>query len=234
MKNRVTFETKCYEKDWEYLLKTDRLKSMIERNRYNFEEKKLFINNVKNVNRVCYYADKFVKSGILSSYVVVDEYADEALKFFNINRASFKGGYYYSISELVAIYLCRTEYLLHFSSDSILETSLRWIDQAILKMNNNPNIKVANPIWNKKYREAKVESLSEDENFFLGHGFSDQCYLIKTVDFRSSIYNQVNPASKRYPEYGGELFEKRVDSWMRNHHYYRITYKHGSYIHKNF
>jgi|GEM_PF-4681632 len=36
------------------------------------------------------------------------------------------------------------------------------------------------------------------------------------------------------PQYGGESFEKQVDSWMRNHNFLRLTYKHGSYIHKDF
>ncbi|MCM3568568.1 hypothetical protein [Neobacillus mesonae] len=234
MADRVTFETKCYEKDWEYLLKTNRLKRMIEQNNHDFNEKKLFINNVSNIKEVCAHAEKFVESGILTSYVVVDEFADEALKFFNIDRKGFKGGYYYSISELVAIYLCSTEYLLHFSSDSILETSFDWVNHAISRMECDHNIKVANPVWNKKYAEAKNESLYEEERFFIGFGFSDQCYLIRTTDFRDRIYNERNPASERYPAYGGELFEKRVDAWMRNHNYYRITYKHGSYIHKNF
>ena len=40
--------------------------------------------------------------------------------------------------------------------------------------------------------------------------------------------------SKRYPRYGGDLFEKRVDSWMRNHAFHRLTWRHGSYEHRNF
>jgi hypothetical protein len=59
-------------------------------------------------------------------------------------------------------------------------------------------------------------------------------YLVKTADFKAPIYNETHPESERYPEYGGELFEKRVDSWMRRHDYQRLTFKHGSYIHKNF
>ncbi|MEH7611076.1 hypothetical protein [Gottfriedia acidiceleris] len=35
----VTFETKCYEKDWEILLKTDRIEKMIEFNQFQFKEK---------------------------------------------------------------------------------------------------------------------------------------------------------------------------------------------------
>jgi len=60
-------------------------------------------------------------------------------------------------------------------------------------------------------------------------------YLMRTSDFRSpSVYHETNPASARYPAYGGELFEKKVDSWMRNHGFHRLTYKHAAYSHRNF
>ena len=71
-------------------------------------------------------------------------------------------------------------------------------------------------------------------NFFIGFGFSDKCYLIKIVNFKLSIYNEENTLSERYPMYGGNLFEKRIDAWMKNNNYNRITYKHGSYYNSNF
>lgn len=232
--NQVTFETKCYEKDWKILLKTDRLEKMIDYNQYQFKEKILYINNVDNISEVSRYADKLVARGVLSSYIVVEDYSKEVLNFFEINKDSFKGGYYYSISELVSIYLCNTEYLLHFSSDSILDRPFNWIDLSISKFQDDVHIKVANPVWNGNLLEANQESIYEDENFFIGYGFSDQCYLIRTKDFKNKIYNEKNPISERYPVYGGELFEKRVDAWMRNNLFKRITFKHGNYIHQNF
>ncbi|ODG90654.1 hypothetical protein BED47_09355 [Gottfriedia luciferensis] len=230
----VTFETKCYEKDWEVLLKTDRIEKMIEFNQFQFKEKVLYINNVQDVWEVSRHADKLVARDVLSSYVIVDDYSNEALNYFEVTKESFKGGYYYSISELVSIYLCKTEYLLHFSSDSILEKPFNWIDLSILKLQADERIKVANPVWNGNSFEAKQESIDEDENFYIGYGFSDQCYLIRTNDFKNKIYNEKNLISERYPIYGGELFEKRVDAWMRNNHFKRITFKHGNYIHQNY
>ncbi|MFF2874732.1 hypothetical protein ACFVR2_00260 [Gottfriedia sp. NPDC057991] len=230
----VTFETKCYEKDWEILLKTDRLEKMIEYNQFQFKEKILYINNVQDVREVSRHADKLISRDVLSSYVIVDDYSKEALNYFEVTKESFKGGYYYSISELVSIYLCNTEYLLHFSSDSILEKPFNWIELSLLKLQDDERIKVANPVWNGNVFEAKQESLDEDENFYIGYGFSDQCYLIRTNDFKNKIYNEKNPISERYPLYGGELFEKRVDAWMRNNHFKRITFKHGNYIHQNY
>jgi hypothetical protein len=66
----------------------------------------------------------------------------------------------------------------------------------------------------------------------VGFGFSDQCFLVRTADFRAPIYNELNDLSARYPGYGGELFEKRVDAWMRNHGFLRATFKHGTYLHE--
>jgi hypothetical protein len=230
----VTFETKCYEQDWIHLLQTPRLENMIRYHLFQFKESILYINNVEDPDEVEFFAEKLVQDGILTSYVRVDQYAEEALDFFGISKDSFMGGYYYSISELVSIYLAKTEYVLHYSSDSILERPLVWVSQALEKMDSDSRIKVANPTWNHCYGEAKYESLEEDANFYIGYGFSDQCYLIRTDDFRARIYQEKHPMSERYPAYGGELFEKRVDAWMRMHEYLRITYKHGSYLHRNF
>ena len=93
---------------------------------------------------------------------------------------------------------------------------------------------MANPTWNKEYDNAKKESINENKNFYKGFGFSDQCYLIKTSDFKQCIYNEENILTERYPTYGGNLFEKRIDAWMRNNNYNRITFKHDSYYHKNY
>ena len=230
----VTFETKCYEKDWEILLKTDRLENMISRNRFEFAEKILYINNVNEPDLVKEYAQRLQARGVISNYILVDDYAQKALEFFGLDRESFKGGYYYSIQELVGIFLCRTEFLLHFSSDSILDGSFAWIEKGVQRLRADQHIKVVNPLWNRKFREAEQESSGEDEDFWLGSGFSDQCYLVRNTDFKARIYGESHPDSQRYPVYGGELFEKRVDSWLRSNSFQRCTYKHGSYLSVNF
>jgi hypothetical protein len=230
----ITFETKCWQNDWEFLLKTDRITTMIERNNYGFDVRRLCINNVTDHALVCEHAQRLVDRGVLTEYCSVQDYADEALEFFNLSRASLGAGYVYSIAELVSIYLCRTDYLLHFSGDSMPAASINWIDAALQRFEQNDRTRVANLTWNRRYDEARKESFAEDDDFYVGYGFSDQMYLVRTVDFQAPIYNETHPLSTRYPHYGGELFEKRVDSWMRNHELHRITFKHGSYIHANF
>ncbi|WP_278011107.1 hypothetical protein [Flavobacterium gyeonganense] len=234
-KSNVTFEIKVYENDWEYILKGNYLDKIIERCNYQFTNRILLINNVTNVEKVKKYAEKKVLNGVLDAYFLVEDYANEVLNYFGIQKDSFAGGYYYSISELVSIYLCKTEFLLHFSSDSFLEDSnVNWIDSAIKIFNERDDIVVANPAWNFAYEYAKKSSISEIDDFYIGYGFSDQCFLIKCIDFKKPIYNEYHIDSERYPKYGGELFEKRVDSFMRNYNKLRITSKKVSYIHINF
>lgn len=231
----VTFETKCYENDWEFLLRTNGLRNMISRCNFNFNKKALLINNVNDPDRVRYYAARQVKNGVIDEYYFVDEFADEALNFFDIDKSSFNGGYYYSIAELVSIFLTKTNYLVHFSSDTMMENNnANWIAEAIALMETDHRIFAANPVWNGEYAMAKRESFSEDDRFYYSYGFSDQCYLVKTDAARGKIYSEHNIATYRYPKYGGESFEKRVGSYMRNHDLWRATFKGCTYIHDNF
>ena len=232
----VTFETKVWENDWQLIMRTSRLKDTIIRCFYNFNKRVLYINNVNNLSLVKQTAYQLIDEGIIDKFVNVDDFSDTALDYFNLNRNKLGKGYYYSIAELVSIYLTETNYLLHFSGDTTLlpKISNNWLGKGINILDHKSEVMVFNLTWNNNYDLAKNESEYEDNDFFYGYGFSDQMYLIRTADFKQCIYEYYDTASERYPKYGGELFEKRVDSWMRQHNYLRATYKHGSYIHKNF
>jgi hypothetical protein len=232
----ITFETKVWENDWELVLKTSRLKDLVNRCQHDFDRRVLYINNVNNPKEVEYHAQKWIDKGVIDQFVHVHEHALEALDFFQLSKEKLGKGYHYSIAELVSIYLTKTKYLLHFSSDAIPEKaiSLNWLQQGIHLLETNSEVKVFNLTWNHRFHEAKTESVKEDNHFFYGYGFSDQMYLVRIEDFRAPIYEEINVDSERYPKYGGELFEKRVDSWMRNHGNIRATYKQASYLHQNF
>lgn len=235
MKKTLTFETKCYQDDYQIILNEDYLKKMIDRCQYKFDKKVVILNNIYDLGSAERQANSLIRSGIIDEFHIVEDYNKAALRFLNIKKESFGNGYYYSIAELVGICLCDTDYLLHFSSDSIMGLNTgEWIPEAIKQMERLPFVAVANPVWNFKFEEARSECfIDNNEDWFLGQGFSDQCYLIKTETFKRPIYNEKNVLSERYPKYGGELFEKRVDAWMRNNNLCRITSKHCSYIHEN-
>lgn len=232
----LKFETKCWENDWRLMAYTNHLQQMIENCSVNFQKKILWINNVKQLDVVKNALIHLTKDKIIDDILVVDDFIDRVLLEYEIDKDSFKGGYNYSSEELAGIYACKTKYLLHFSSDSYIPheyKDVKWIEDAINIMEKNTNIAVANPTWNKKWNEAKKESFSTIDDFYVGYGFSDQCYLINTELFKQPVYNFHHEASDRYPAYGGELFEKRVDSYMRTHNLKRITSKTASYKSKN-
>jgi hypothetical protein len=228
----VTLETKCWRGDWRRILESDRLRTLADRNRFDFTDRTLMINNVDDMAPVTRAADRAIAAGILTRSVVVADHAEDALRFFDLSADALTHGYVYSIAELVSLYVCRTEYLLHFAGDCLPMAAYDWVDHAIAAMDADPRIKVANLTWDGKYAEAAAQSSFATDDFFVGFGFSDQCFLVRTSDFRAPIYNETHPDSSRFPDYGGELFEKRVDSWMRNHEYLRATYRHGSYLHE--
>jgi len=235
MHSSVTLETKCWENDWEFLLKTDRIQRMTERSAFNFAKRTLIINNVENPGKVSSHAERLVRAGVLTGFHVVADHEAEALAFFGLSKEALSSGFVYSVAELVGIYLCQTDFLLHFSGDSCPASRCDWIGSALDRFALDSRVKVANLTWNHNYAEAASEAFAEDEDFYAGYGFSDQMYLVRTGDFRSpAVYHETNPTSARYPKYGGELFEKRVDAWMRNYSFHRITYKRGAYEHENY
>lgn len=153
----ITFETKVWENDWEIMLKTDRIKQMIEQCQHTFEEKILYINNVSDLEAVKLAADRLVAEKIIPKFVVVSEHAEAALKFFSLSKDKLDKGYYYSIAELVSIYLTNTKYLLHFASDAIVAPRTRkdWLRQhnylrATYKRGNYLHQKFTNTPWKKK------------------------------------------------------------------------------------
>jgi len=231
----VTFETKVWEKDWRSVLRPDYLESVIGGCSYLFDHRVVYINNVENFREVGAAAERLVTLGIIDEFVFVEDHAMAALTAVGLDRGQLGKGYYYSIAELVGIHRTTTEYLLHFASDSRPATGVpaTWLHEGVTLLSSNPMIKVFNLTWNHRYEEARAESMVETAEVFIGYGFSDQMYLIRPQEFRQPIYGYAHPSSARYPEYGGELFEKRVDAWMRTTGALRATYKHGSYLHEN-
>lgn len=89
----VTYETKVWEKDWEYILKGNYLEKIIAANNYEFAKRHIIINNVKKRHLVEKYCEQKIKEGIIDCYFVVEDYETEVLEYFDITKESFVGGY---------------------------------------------------------------------------------------------------------------------------------------------
>lgn len=238
----VTFETQCWENDYEYILTGDRLKKMIEHCNYKFDHRQVIINKVYRRKKVQALAERCKQAGIIDAYYFAEDYVKPTLKHFGLTKSSFKGGYYYSRCQLVGLFLCTTDYLLHFTTDSSIAkpNTSTWIAEGVALMDANDKYVCANPSWiisrdgvTFGADGAKQEASSELDHWYVGYGFSDNCYLVPTKLFKQRIYNEYHPASDRFPLYAGECFEKRVDSYMRNHGLLRLSYKTLWYEHTN-
>jgi hypothetical protein len=159
----ITFETKVWENDWELVLKTSRLKNLILRCNHPFNHRVIYINNVKNPSIVEAHAQRLINEGVIDHFVHVHEHAQEALDFFHLSKEKLGKGYYYSIAELVSIYLTKTKYLLHFSSDAIPEKNISypWVSEGIELLSAKNDVKVFNLAWDHRFKEAKNESMDD-------------------------------------------------------------------------
>lgn len=231
MSKRITFATSCWEKDWKHiLLNPGYLKyEQIANHQYPFTEKLLIINNVLDLDVVKRIAQKKVDQGVLSRVVV----AEDVLPFFGLARTDFNDWQYFNaLGPLMAIHEAKGDYLLYQTGDVYLKEPVQWIEKTIALMEKRAKIKVANLAWNHQYKEVKRESYRRSWNFaFHREGFSDQMFLVRTKDFRAPIYGEIREDSHHYPR--GDVFEKRVFSYMKNRGWERITFRRGSYTHEN-
>ncbi len=241
----VTFATCCWERDWQLiLLDPDYLRvRQIENHCFPFAERLLVINNVKDLDAVKRAAQAKIDEGVLTRFVLAEEIASEALAFFCLKRSDFQPAddsfkvnadwiYYNALGPLCSVYECKSDYLLYLTGDVRLDEKVDWIGKALRKMEKDSRIKVANLTWNDRTGEAKRESYKRGWNFYRAKdGFSDQFFLVRRSDFREPIYGEIREDSRHFPR--GDVFEKRVFSYMKNRGWERITYRRGSYIHEN-
>jgi hypothetical protein len=233
----VSFFTICYEGDWERILKENRLERIIRQCNYDFFERGLIINNVKDRATVEQYAKEAVKNNIIDVYYFSEDYSNEILPKFSITRESFRldfhDGYYYSIGPLTAVYLAKGKYLMYLTGDCLIEPhSQPWIDESVARMEADKQIFVASARGVDTNIECTWYASREDASYFYTNGFSDQCFLVETSRLQGDIYNHYHYYTERYPVYGGRLFEKRVNSYMCVNQLNRIVKKDAFYSHE--
>lgn len=233
----VTFATSCWKRDWKLILKGENYlkEKQIENHLFPFSKRMVVINNVDDVEEVLFFAREKIEKNVLTDVYVASDSAGDVLSFFNLKREDFGNEwvYYNAIGVLTAIYFCKTPYFLYMNGDVFLNERIDWIPKAIERMEKKEEYKVANLTWNYNSAESKKESCKKDKDFFVAkRGFSDQLFLVRRDDFRAPIYGEIREDASHFPR--GDVFEKRVYSFMINHKWKRITYRKGSYIHASF
>ena len=263
----VTIASGCYELDYKILLISKYgEKHFCKKAGDVFSQRLLLINNVNDQNEVVKLAERAKQSYLFDEYLWVSEIEEKAIESLGkrgVSRDSFReknnlvgnirkikngkkpsvysDGYISSIPAICALYACKTDYLLYLDDDAVLigdtADSFSWINDAITIMEQDKRYVVANPIWNKKYNEAKRESIYELDNFYVSQGFSNQCFMVNAKRVRTEFDFNEKTNKKlvdKYPSYAGNCFERRFATYMYNHGLYRLTAKTSNYIHKDF
>jgi hypothetical protein len=235
---KTTFATACWEGDWKtILLKPNYLaEGMIGRHRFNFARRLLVINNVADPEEVIRAAKRHIAAGVLTDIVMADP---SVLPAFQLKRSDFTSNhpsipndwiYYNALAPLTAIHAVTTDYLLYQTGDVWLKKNAAWIASSIHAMQKRPTFKVANLTWNDNYREARQEAYRSTLRFYVSNrGFSDQMFLVQSKDFQQPIYGILREDAAHFPR--GDVFEKRVFSYMLTQGWERITFRWASYVH---
>ncbi|MAH50572.1 hypothetical protein CMI37_32425 [Candidatus Pacearchaeota archaeon] len=249
----VTYNTICWEKDWKELLLDGVLERNIQLNDHPFTNKTLWINNVNDHHQVEDAAMKLVEEGVLTHVYNIKDHVEDSMEHFKLTREadSLGSAYNYSVGSLCGIYACTTDWFLNYTGDAILtERAKDWIPNIISYMAKDSNYKVGNLLWSqwdKRKNRARLGQVDldrtseyQDDDWAVGYGFSDQCFLAETKTLMELDYNtRHHLADLRFGRHrtargrkGSEAgFEKRVEAWKLNNGYKRVTYKSGYYVH---
>ena len=221
----IAFQTSCYEKSYQHLLIDKTVYHYLSQfSEDTFQEKHIIVNNVSSaigITRIKQAIGEFDDI----NFVFSDARAEEVLKFFNLSISDFGSSLYYSLQHFTGIFRTTCDYLFHVSEDCGIDNlDSNFIKESIEMLESNEKYIIAMPRWCNE--DNAIEKAEPDKgNFFIQYGFTDQIYIIKTKKFKEDIYHYSHPRSTRYPSYGGECFEKRVDSFMRCNQYYGIVHK---------
>ena len=222
----IAFQMSCYEKSYNHVLKNGIFRHNLSLFQdINFEEKTIIVNNVSNYDNI----NSLIKDFSDIYFIFADEKPEITLDFFNLSLADFPIGLYYSLQHFTGIHYTQCDYLFHISEDCGIDNlDSKFIEESIDMLESNEKYIIAMPRWCKDDNAIEKAEQGNDK-FFVQYGFTDQIYIIKTKKFKEDIYHYNHPMSDRYPKYGGECFEKKIDSFMRCNKYYGVVHKNYIY-----
>lgn len=218
---KICFQINVYEKTYREMFDW-RLDHYLKVVNYDFDEYILVVNNVSNREDVIERAKKFPKFSI---YFAGDN-DQEVLKHFDL--FDLGKAYVYTIPHLYTIFYTTCDYIFHISEDIDNLVIDNFIEDSVEMMKNESIISTI-PDWGYE----QLDGHYYENGFDVTIGFSDQIYIINKKMFdKPEYYKFSHPFSNRYPDYGGECFEKRIDSYMMCNNLKRAVHKKSKYTHK--
>lgn len=232
MEKRVSLFVNCFERDYRQVLAAGFMLAKAGQFRFPFNRVVVTLNNIRDMADARRRARNAVQEGEIHEFVEVAKLLPKALEVCGLKASDLGLVRHYLDFALVAVAHSLPDYLLYCCAEVDLVTPFDWISDAVAKMESDPSLLVANPSWASDPAGAERESQRRDGAHWVGAGFSDQCFLADSKRLAAPIYHYTHEAGNRYPMSDiGDIFEKRLDAYMRHHRFLRISDARVFYAH---
>jgi hypothetical protein len=230
---RVQLFVNCFERDYKEVLAPGFMHHKAAQFCHPFARRVVTLNNIKNMERARLMAREAVWRGEIDAFLDVSACLPGALAVCGLALSDLGAVKHYIDFALVAVTQAAPDFLLYCCAEVELLEPSDWISTALNKLQDNPDYFVANPSWASDPEGSQRESISRDGDHWVGNGFSDQCFLADARRLARPIYRRHHPSGARYPLSDlGDIFEKRVDAYMRTEGLLRLTNANARYLHR--
>ena len=224
MPPRVQLFVNCFERDYRQVLAPGFLAAKAAQFQFPFFKRVVTLNNIRAMHEALALARSAVQRGEVEAFIEVESALPSALSRCGLRMCDLGVVRHYVDFALVAVAQAAPDYLLYCCAEVDLLKPSDWITPALEMLRANPGCLVANPSWASDPVGAEREAVRKEGAYFLGHGFSDQCFLADASRLARPVYRFKHPAGDRYPMSDlGDIFEKRMDAYMRHENLLRIT-----------
>jgi hypothetical protein len=231
-RSAVDFFVNCFERDYREVLSDGFVRRKAARFNHPFRRLIVTINNVNDLSDAKRLADAALAAGHLDRVLYVREELPRALKQCGLTERSLRRVIHFLDFLLVTVTSTDADYVAHCSADVEQDTVFDWITPAIEQLRSNERYLVANPSWTSNLDVLSREALTREGPYFVGPGFSDQCFLVEQRRLAQPVYQCRHESMRRFPMADmGAIFEARVDAYMRQHGLLRLTDSRVSYSH---
>jgi hypothetical protein len=232
----VDLVVNVFERTYRRALEPGAIAAIREANRRPFARSVVLVNNVADRSDAASRAQRLLDEGEIDEFHFVEDRLEDALAMAGLRRGELEPLLHYSDAPLVAAVLDGSPWMLYWDPEAHLAESRDWITPALELMERDPRVMVANPSWELPDGDGRRpglerETVTLEAGFALGHGFSDQLFLVRRASLAAPIYRQRCIVSIVYPAaHKAEVFEARVSAHMRHHARLRATSLAASYV----
>jgi hypothetical protein len=228
---QVDLVVNCYERTYRDVLAPGTFAEIERQNDFRFTRRVALVNNVEDRGDAERRGAVLTESGEIDELRFVEDHLAAGLVAAGLTRADLGEVAYFTDWALAALVLPGADWMVHWDAELRMERPTDWITPSTALMDSDRRILTANPAWWDPEDIAR-QTGERIGDFALGHGFSDQVFLVRRSELARPVYRDRTLARLRYPvAHLGDIFEARVDSHMRRANRLRATFLPAVYLH---